>query len=120
MSSWSASSVSTAMSSALAFNDVFHEFFLALTEVFPENVALQRYLQGFDELRAINCKKPREIFVDIITKGKYAEKIFSRDERVFETLELPGLKFNTMWTDDISTGTKTAIWDYFQKLLSLC
>ena len=108
------------MASANIFNDIFHEFFLALIEVFPENVVLQRYLDGFETAIRINCKTPREIFVEIITKGNYAEKIINRDERVFETLELPGLKFNTMWTDDISTGTKNVIWAYFQKLLSLC
>ena len=112
--------MSAALTSANAFNDIFRKFFEELIEVFPERVALQRYLQGFDEMLAYNCLKPREIFVEIITKGKYVEKIISRDERVFETMELPGLKFNTMWTDDISTGTKNAIWEYLQKLLSLC
>ena len=111
--------MSSAMVSANAFNDIFRQFLTNLIEVFPENAtALERYLNRFEMAIGINCKTPRELFMNIV--GKYSEQIVNRDERVFETLELPGLKFKTMWTDDISIGTKNAIWAYLQKLLSLC
>ena len=106
------------MSSAEPFNTVMHAFLVDLTDVFPENDAIQASLENFDQLVKINFKKPRQMFIE--TVGKFAEQIAKRDEAMFECLKFPGFSFRDVWTDDLSSGTKDAIWIYLRQLILLC
>lgn len=100
------------------FNTVMHAFLVDLTDVFPENNAVQSSLENFDELVKINFKKPQKMFIE--TVGKFAEQIVKRDETMFDHLKFPGFSFRDLWTADISDGTKDAIWTYLQQLIFLC
>lgn len=106
------------MSSAEAFNVVMHAFLVDLTDVFPENDAIQASLENFDQLVKINFKKPRQMFIE--TVGKFAEQIIKRDDTMFDHLKFPGFSFKDLWTDEISVGTKDAIWTYLNQLIFLC
>ena len=106
------------MSSAEPFNTVMHAFLVDLTDVFPENDAVQASLENFDQLVKINFKKPRQMFIE--TVGKFAEQIIKRDEAMFDNLKFPGFSFRDLWTADISAGTKDAIWTYLNQLIFLC
>jgi hypothetical protein len=106
------------MSSAESFNTVMHAFLVDLTDVFPENDAIQASLENFDQLVKINFKKPRKMFIE--TVGKFAEQIAKRDEAMFDHLKFPGFSFKSVWTDDLSSGTKDAIWTYLRQLILLC
>lgn len=100
------------------FNTVMHAFLVDLTDVFPENNAVQSSLENFDELVKINFKKPQKMFIE--TVGKFAEQIIRRDESMFDQLKFPGFSFKDLWTADISGGTKDAIWAYLNQLIFLC
>ena len=106
------------VSSAENFNVVMRAFMVDLTDVFPENDALQSSLEKFDELVKINFKKPQKVFIDLV--GKFTEQIIKRDETVFDHLKFPGFSFKNLWEDDISAGTRGAIWDYLNQLIFLC
>jgi len=106
------------MASIIEFNKVMHDFLVDLTDVFPENDNIQNSLETFNDLVKINFKKPQQMFME--TVGKYADKITKRDEIMFDVLKFPGFSFATIWTDDISAGTKDAIWVYLNQLLYLC
>jgi len=106
------------MTSAEPFNTVMHAFLVDLTDVFPEIDAVQSSLENFDQLVKINFKKPRQMFIE--TVGKFAEQILERDEAMFDHLKFPGFSFKDLWTAEISTGTKDAIWTYLQQLILLC
>lgn len=106
------------MTSAESFNTVMHAFLVDLTDVFPENDAVQSSLENFDQLVKINFKKPRQMFIE--TVGKFSEQIVKRDEAMFDHLKFPGFSFKDLWTSDISIGTKDAIWAYLQQLILLC
>ena len=108
----------TSMTATENFNAVMHAFLTDLTDVFPENDAVQSSLENFDQLVKINFKKPQKMFVE--TVGKFAEQIVKRDEAMFDHLKFPGFSFKDLWTSDISTGTKDAIWVYLQQLIFLC
>jgi hypothetical protein len=100
------------------FNAVMHALLVDLTDVFPENDAIQSSLENFDQLVKINFKKPQEMFIE--TVGKFAEQIIRRDEMVFDRLKFPGFSLKSLWTADISIGTKDAIWTYLNQLIFLC
>ena len=106
------------MTSAEPFNTVMHAFLVDLTDVFPENDAVQSSLENFDQLVKINFKKPRQMFIE--TVGKFAEQIVKRDEAMFDHLKFPGFSFKDLWTTDLSAGTKDAIWTYLNQLIFLC
>jgi hypothetical protein len=105
-------------SSTMDFNKVMHDFLVDLTDVFPENDNIQKSLETFNDLVRVNFKKPQKMFME--TVGKYADKIVKRDETMFDVLKFPGFSFKSIWTDDISKGTKDAIWDYLNQLIYLC
>lgn len=105
------------MSSAQNFNTVMHAFLSDLTEVFPEDDAIQRSLNTFDDLVNVNYKKPQKMFVE--TVGKFSKQITDRDEVMFDHLKFPGFSFKSLWSRDISAGTKNAIWVYLQQLMLL-
>lgn len=106
------------MSSAESFNVVMHAFLVDLTDVFPENDAIQASLENFDQLVKINYKKPQKMFVE--TVGKFAAQIKARDESMYDHLKFPGFRFKDLWNDELSDGTKNAIWLYLEQLILLC
>lgn len=103
--------------SAQNFNTVMHAFLSDLTEVFPEDDAIQSSLNTFDDLVNVNYKKPQQMFAE--TVGKFSKQIIDRDEVVFDHLKFPGVNFKSLWSRDISVGTKHAIWSYLQQLTLL-
>lgn len=105
------------MTSTTTFNEVMHSFLADLTDVFPEEDAIQSSLNTFDDLVAVNFKKPQQMFIESV--GIFSKQIIERDETMFDYLKFPGFSFKSLWSRDISVGTKNAIWVYLQQLLFL-
>ncbi|AGE58409.1 hypothetical protein PBCVNY2B_573L [Paramecium bursaria Chlorella virus NY2B] len=100
------------------FNTVMRSFISDLSEVFPEDTAIQSSYETFDELVRVNYRKPLTMFVENMMP--YAEYIANRDETMFLKIEFPGIDFKKLWFDDtISTNTKNVIWQYISHLLLL-
>lgn len=108
----------TSMNATHNFNVVMHAFLVDLTDVFPENDAIQSSLDNFDQFVKINFQKPQKMFIK--TVGRFAEQISKRDEAMFDHLKFPGFSFKELWTSELSTGTKDAIWTYLNQLIFLC
>jgi hypothetical protein len=99
------------MASVSAFNDMLDQFLVELKETFPEEPSFKKYYNSFDLMRGVNPKKCVEVFMQEITP--YAQQIMTKDESVFQKLELDIKKH---WTPDLSSATKDAIWQYLQTL----
>jgi hypothetical protein len=101
----------------MAFNDVMRQFLTDLADVFPENAAVQSSLESFEDIVRINFKKPAQMFIESI--GPHAKKIMEHDDSVFNDMHFPGVDFKTIWSSDISSNTKHAIFAYLKQLLLL-
>lgn len=101
-----------------SFNDIMRQFLSDLTDVFPEDVAIQSSLESFEDIVRINFKKPAQMFAETI--GPHLVKIMHHDESVFSELNMPGVDFQKLWKSDISDNTKNAIFCYLKQLLLLC
>jgi hypothetical protein len=101
----------------MSFNDVMRQFLTDLSDVFPENVAIQSSLESFENVVRINFKKPMHMFIEFV--GPHAEKILHNDDTVFDNMHFPGIDFKKLWTSDISSNTKHAIFAYLKQLLLL-
>ncbi|APC25715.1 hypothetical protein BST79_gp202 [Only Syngen Nebraska virus 5] len=97
------------------FNVVMRSFVLDLSEVFPEDPAIQSSFETFDDLVRVNYRKPLLMFVESI--GPFAEYVANRDESMFLRMNFPGIDFKKLWFSDISDNTKSAIWQYISQLL---
>ena len=105
------------MTSIGAFNDLLEQFLSELHDTFPEEPAIKKYQVSFDIMRSANPKKCVTSFMSSITP--YVQSIMAKDEKFF--LESPpdiiaDLNLGKHWNDDISQGTKDAIWQYLQTL----
>lgn len=105
------------MSGLQAFNDMLKVFMDELAEVFPENKDIAMFAAGLDDVISVNAKMPMQIFMDAI--GPHAKRVAARDDQLFDVLQFPGIDFKALWTSDISSGTKDAIWQYISTLLLL-
>jgi hypothetical protein len=101
----------------MSFNDVMRTFLTDLSDVFPEDAAIQSSLESFEDIVRVNFKKPAQMFVESI--GPHAARIVKRDESVFDSMHFPGFDFRPLWDSDISNNTKLAIWAYLEQLLVL-
>lgn len=100
------------MSSVGTFNDMLEQFIVELENTFPEEKAFKKYHTSFDIMRAANPRKCVDAYMTTATS--YSNKIMQKDDSFFsEFTELPISKY---WNDDLSEGTKGAIWQYLQTL----
>jgi hypothetical protein len=100
------------MTSISTFNDMLGQFINELENTFPEEPAFKKYHVSFDIMRAANPRKCVDAFMK--TAGKYSNQIMQKDDSFFSELE--ELPINKYWNDDLSEGTKGAIWQYLQTL----
>jgi hypothetical protein len=100
------------MTSVGTFNDMLQQFIVELETTFPEEKAFKKYHTSFDIMRAANPRKCVDAYMK--TASKYSNQIMQKDDSFFcEFSELP---LGQYWNDDLSDGTKNAIWQYLQTL----
>jgi len=100
------------MASVGTFNDMLEQFISELEQTFPEEKAFKKYHTTLDIMRKANPRKCVDAFMK--TVGKYSNQIMAKDDSFFvEFDELPIKKY---WNDELSEGTKSAIWQYLQTL----
>ena len=103
------------------FNQMMDEFFVELTDIFPEEIKLKVHYNLFQTICKTNAKKPSNDF--IMGSLPYLEKICMKDESFFTSDEKPELldKINikNMWTPDLSQNTKDAIWKYIKNFFAI-
>lgn len=100
------------MTSVSTFNDMLEQFINELENTFPEEKAFKKYHTSFEIMRAANPRKCVDAFMS--GAGKYSNQIMQKDDSFFVNFtELPIDKY---WNDDLSSGTKSAIWQYLQTL----
>jgi hypothetical protein len=97
------------------FNSVMLEFLTELADVFSDEPSFYHALENFKELVSINFKKPREMFVETIVP--FSDKIVSRSDSFFDSIDFPGVDMKKLWHSDISEDTRDAIWKYMTALL---
>ena len=95
------------------FNALALEFVKELSEVFPENTTLTECVKNFDTIVSEDPKKPMDFLVKNV--GDKAEAINSKDETVFDDVDIPGMMIKDMW-NATSENTKEAIWQYLSTL----
>ena len=100
------------MTSVTTFNDMLQQFLVELETTFPEEKAFKKYHTSFDIMRAAN---PRKCVDAYMTKAsQYSNQIMQKDDSFFsEFTELP---ISLYWNDNLTEGTKNAIWQYLQTL----
>jgi hypothetical protein len=100
------------MTSVGTFNDMLTQFINELIQTFPEEKAFKKYQTSLDIMRKANPRKCVDTFMK--TAGKYSNQIMAKDDSFFSDFdELP---INKYWNDELSDGTKSAIWQYLQTL----
>jgi hypothetical protein len=88
------------------------QFLVELETTFPEEKAFKKYHTSFDIMRAANPRKCVDAYMK--TASKYSNQIMQKDDSFFSDFtELP---ISSYWNDDLSDGTKNAIWQYLQTL----
>jgi hypothetical protein len=107
------------MSTISAFNDMMEQFLEELVQTFPEEQAMKKFQMSFEILRKANSRACMENFMRSVKP--YASQIMAKDAAFFLENEdvLKDFSLKSIWTDDISTGTKDAIWQYLQTLYML-
>jgi len=109
----------TSGSIVASFNDMLLQFLEELTLTFPE----ETYLAGYaDTLKAVICGNPRtpmEMYVATI--GPHSDKVMAKDPTFFQDCPVLFGQVNIakLWGKDLSTETRTAIWQYLSTLLTL-
>ena len=100
------------MTSVGTFNDMLQQFLNELETTFPEEKAFKKYHTSFDIMRAANPRKCVDVYMK--NASKYSDKVMQKDDSFFSDFtELP---ISEYWNDDLSDGTKNAIWQYLQTL----
>jgi hypothetical protein len=100
------------MTSVTTFNDMLQQFLVELETTFPEEKAFKKYHTSFDIMRAANPRKCVDAYMS--TASKYSNQIMQKDDSFFS--EFKELPLGEYWNDDLSEGTKNAIWQYLQTL----
>jgi hypothetical protein len=96
------------------------EFLNELCETFPEEKKIKVYYNSFKTMKKVNSRQILEQFMK--EASKHSDKIVNRDESYFLNSEAAFLKeinIQKWWTDDLSNGTKDAIWQYLNTLYVL-
>lgn len=106
------------MSTVQAFNTMLKNFLEELADVFPEEMQIRVFLEGFDALAALNPRGPLDMFVESVQP--HAQLAMAKDVALFDRLAFPGgIDFARLWKTDISDNTREAIWQYINLLLML-
>jgi hypothetical protein len=100
------------MTSVGTFNDMLEQFIVELENTFPEEKSFKKYHTSFDIMRAANPRKCVDAYMK--TANKYSNQIMQKDDSFF--VEFDDLPISKYWNDDLSEGTKGAIWQYLQTL----
>lgn len=110
------------MTSVSAFNDMMEQFLEELVQTFPDEPAMKKYQASFDLLRKANARVCLENFMHGV--NPYAQYIMAKNDAFFlehssEMEFLNDLNIKKVWTPELSTNTKDAIWQYIQTLYIL-
>ena len=100
------------MTSVGTFNDMLGQFINELIQTFPEEKSFKKYQTSFDIMKKANPRKCVDTFMKNV--GGYSQQIMSKDDSFFSEIE--ELPLNKYWNDELSDGTKNAIWQYLQTL----
>lgn len=105
------------MATVEAFNDMMEQFINELVLTFPDEKQFKKFQTTFAVARATSPKQPCKVFINAIKP--YSSLIMAKDEKFITELkldELEDLDLTKIWTPELSTKTKDAIWQYFQTL----
>jgi hypothetical protein len=105
-----------------AFNDMMEQFLDELVLTFPEEKSFVKFQASFTILRKTRPRTVMDNYMQSI--GPLATHVMQKDETFFkehaETIPiLKELNLNKIWTDDLSSATKEAIWKYLQTMYIL-
>jgi hypothetical protein len=100
------------MTSVGTFNDMLEQFINELETTFPEEKAFKKYHTSFDIMKAANPRKCVDAFMNGIRN--YSNQVMQKDDSFFS--DFTDLPISKYWNDDLSVGTKNAIWQYLQTL----
>lgn len=107
-------------STVQAFNTMMKNFLEELSQTFPEEHKVEVVMESFDDLVAINARKPMELFTAAL--APHSELVMSKNPDLFaQPIQLPGgLDMSKLWAvPDVSQETRDAIWQYIQMLFML-
>lgn len=109
------------MSSTIqAFNTMLKNFLEELQVTFPEETKVAVVIQSFDDLAAINVRKPMQLFVAAL--APHANLVTTRNPALFnQPIELPGgLDMSKLWNaEGVTQNSRDAIWQYITMLFML-
>lgn len=98
-----------------AFNDMMEQFVNELVQTFPEEKKFTKFQGSIQLMRKANPRKILNVYME--AAQPLADRIMARDETVIFDVQIKDLDISAIWTDELSTGTKNAIWQYLQTLL---
>ena len=103
------------------FNQLIDEFFRELIDIFPEETKIKVQHNLFQSLCKSNFKKPCTDFM--LGSIDYLEKISMKDEDFFKGTNkhdlLTSMNFEKLWTPELSSVTKDAIWKYIKSFFAI-
>lgn len=108
------------MASVGAFTEMMDQFLDELVKTFPEETGLKKYQSTFDLMKKANPRKCVEVFMN--SARQFQTHIMAKNETFFleNSVEfLDALNIKKWWNDELSDGTKGAIWQYLQTLMIL-
>ena len=100
-----------------AFNSLFKNFIDELASTFPEEKTITVFSEGFDDLVAVNARKPIELFVAAL--APHSDLVMAKNDALFDQPLDIGIAISELWKSDISDGTREAIWQYIHMLFLL-
>ena len=110
------------MSSIESFNEMMKQFIDELVMTFPDVKKFKTYQKSFILISGTKSKQAVTEYYESIKE--YSDKIMKKDETFF-TEDAPNIEFvndlkiQDIWTDELSSKTKNAIWQYLQTLFIL-
>ena len=110
------------MASIKAFNELMDRFILELKETFPEEPMIKKWYNTIDLMKGSNTSGMMELFMANVSP--YSQQLMAKDDTFF-TAETNTIKFvedlnlRKLWTPDLSSNTKDAIWQYIQTLFMM-
>ncbi|AGE56332.1 hypothetical protein PBCVNEJV1_526R [Paramecium bursaria Chlorella virus NE-JV-1] len=92
------------------FNTLAHEFVKELSNVFPEEPVFMECVKNIDSY------DPKKFLVDTI--GDNQALAISKDEKLFDVVNVPGLDVKFLWST-LSNTSKESVWAYVSTLTML-
>ena len=93
-----------------AFNELLASFVGELTTVFPGEKKIRVFNAGLPTLVASHRRKALDLFAEAVRDNVPA--VLAKDPAVFDRMDALGMDFARLWKEDLSDGTREAIWDY--------